>query len=330
VTDEGNFEHGRSALWRPESAAKVAEALHVEQAALEAAMKLAREKLLAARATRVRPQTDDKILASWNGLMISALAQCYQVLGHERHLRAAQRAASYLLERQRTAEGRLLATARHGRAKLNAYLDDYAFVTQGLIDLYEADFDPRWLREALALSRVLDERFADAEQGGWFTTSDDHEKLLARLKSPHDGALPAGQSVQALNLLRLAELTGQGPLAQRAERAIRSVGALANRHPVAFSQMLVAVDFLAAAPREVVVAGEPGDPAVRALLATLRGRFLPQRVVALADSRADRELMPLLDGKTAEQGRARAFVCRNYACNAAARTPEELAAQLED
>ncbi len=330
VTDEGNFEHGKSALWRPESAGEVAQRLRVPQAELEAVMAQARTKLLAARALRVRPATDDKVLASWNGLMISCLAQASQVLGDERHLAAARRAAEYVLTHMRTPEGRLLATARGGRAKLNAYLDDYAFVIAGLIDLYEADFDPRWIEEALALEAIVHERFRDEQHGGWFTTSDDHEKLIARLKSPQDGALPSGQSVQALNLLRLAELTGRGPLAQRAEGAIRSAGAMINRYPQAFSQMLMAVDFIATGPREIVIAGELGDPRTRALVAAVRGRFQPQRTVALADSRADIGLMPILEGKSATPEGPRAFVCRNYACRAPVTTPEALLHELVD
>ncbi|MBL8803580.1 MAG: thioredoxin domain-containing protein [Planctomycetes bacterium] len=330
VTDEGNFEHGKSALWRPEPAADVAKALRVDESTLRAAMEAARGKLWTAREQRVHPGKDDKVLASWNGLMISGLAQSYQVLGDERYLAAARGAANYVLEGMRQSDGALLATARHGKAKLNAYLDDYAFVIQGLIDLYESDFDPRWIHEALALNRVLDERFWDSENGGWFTTGSNHEQLIARLKSPHDGALPAGGSVQALNLLRLAELTGRGSLAQRAEAAIKSVGALANRYPAAFSQLFIAVDFLAASPRELVVAGELSDARTQDFLRTIRGRFAPQRVVALADARADRETMPVLDGKSAGAAGPRVYVCRNYACQRPAESLAELAEHLDD
>ncbi len=330
VTDEGNFEHGKSALWRPERDEDVASELRVELGELRAAMQAARTTLFAAREQRVPPGKDDKVLASWNGLMISALAQSYQVLGDERLLDAARRAARYVLTNMRQEDGALLATARHGKAKLNAYLDDYAFVIAGLIDLYESDFDPHWIREALALNRVLDERFWDGANGGWFTTGSNHEQLIARLKAPHDGALPAGASVQALNLLRLAELTGQGTLAQRAEAAIKSVGALANRYPAAFSQLMIALDFLASSSREIVIAGELSHARTREFLSAIRGRFAPQRVVALADSRADLELMPLLDGKTPTSTGPRVFVCRNYACKAPVESLEALANELED
>jgi hypothetical protein len=232
-----------------------------------------------------------------------------------------------VLEGMRQKNGRLFATARHGRAHLEAYLDDYAFVIEGLIDLYETDFDPRWVREALALDVVLRDHFEDGENGGYFTTADDHEKLLVRLKAPHDGALPSGNGVQAGNLLRLAQLSGRRELAERAERTMRSVGALANRHPTAFSSLLLAVDHLAAGPREIVIAGEAGSQQTRVFLRAVRRSFTPQRVVALADSRADVKFMPVLEGKHSS-GSERVFVCRNYACQAPALDVATLEAEL--
>jgi uncharacterized protein len=330
VEPEGNFEHGTSALWRPRDAADVAHDLGVEQRELETAMASARAVLLAVRAKRVRPGTDDKVLAAWNGLAISALAQTSQVLGDGAFLDAARRAARYVLAHMRQPDGRLFATARAGRAHLNAYLDDYAFMVQGLIDLYESDFDHAWIEEALALCAVVEREFADREQGGWFTVGESHERLLVRLKSPQDGALPSGNGVHALNLLRLAEFTGRGDFAQAAQRAIVSFGALVNRHPAAFSQILTAVDFLAAGPREIVISGERRDERVEALLAAVRGRFLPQRVVALALPGGPTELMPLLDGKFAPGTPPRAFVCRNWSCRAPVETVADLVAALED
>ena len=330
VTEEGNFEHGTSALWRHDPAQKVAERLQVPLNELEPAMERARAQLFEVRDKRVHPATDDKVLAAWNGLLISALAQAYQVLEEPRFLAAAQRAARYVTGHMRQEDGRLFATARNGRAHLNAYLDDYAFMIQALIDLYESDFDSDWLREALALNTVLTDRFEDPELGGYFTTANDHEKLLARLKAPHDGALPSGNGVQALNLLRLAELTGQGPLAKQAQRTILSVGGLVNRYPQGFSQLLLAVDYLAAGAREIVIAGETGSPPVAAMLKVVRGRLLPQRVVALAHPGADVELMPLLAERSAPQGSARAYVCQNYACKQPVDTPEDLLVQLAE
>jgi uncharacterized protein YyaL (SSP411 family) len=228
----------------------------------------------------------------------------------------------------RQPDGRLHATSRGGRAQLNAYLDDYAFTIQALVDLYETDFDARWLREALALDTVLRDRFEDPE-GGCFTTASDHEKLIARLKGPHDGALPSGNGVQALNLLRLAELTGRRDLAERAERTIRSMGGLVNRFPQAFSTLLLAVDWLAVGPREIVLSGDPAAAPLRAMLRTLRTTFAPQRVVALAGPGADAELVPLLSGKDAGPNGARAYVCRNWSCRAPVDDPAALKSEIE-
>ena len=334
VTPEGNFEHGRSALWRHDAPDSVAERLGCDPQALAGAMEEARKTLWKAREERLHPGTDDKVLASWNGLMISALSQAFQVLGDARHLSAASAAARFVLGTMRGRDGRLLATARtvDGRthAHLNAYLDDYAFMIQGLIDLYESDFDETWLREALALESVVTEQFEDAEKGGWFTTGRDHEPLIARLKNPHDGALPSGNGVQALNLLRLAEITGRGDLGRKAERAMLSVGALVNQYPAAFSQLLVAADFLAQGPREIVVAGDPDHPAVRGMLEEVRGRFLPQRVVVLARPGSDEGLLPLVAGKSPGDSGARAFVCRNYTCREPADTREALGKALSE
>ena len=329
VTDEGNFEHGTSALWRHQPAQQVADGLHIELDELEAAMNEARIKLFAHRDARVHPGTDDKILASWNGLMISALAQSYQVLGDPRFLDAARGAANYVLRDMRQEDGALFATARNGRAHLNAYLDDYAFMIQGLIDLYESDFDTRWLKEALALEGIVHARFLDKQHGGYFSTGNNHEKLIARLKSPQDGALPSGNGVQALNLMRLAELTGSPELAERAQNTIQSFGAGLNQYPQGFSQLLIAIDFAATGPREIVIAGEPTDPQTRAMLEAVRSRFLPQRVVALSGPNPDAELIPLLEGRPAPEVGARAFVCRDFVCKQPAETAEELAAQLD-
>ena len=328
VTDAGNFEHGTSALWRPETAQEVADRLGRTPEALEERMQTAREKLLAARAERVAPGKDDKVLASWNGLALSALAQAHQVLDEPRFLEVAQGIARYCLEGMRAENGRLYATARHGRAHLAAYLDDYAFLIAGLIDLYESDFDLHWIEEALALNEVLTDAFEDKQAGGYFTTASDHERLLVRMKVPYDGALPSGSSVQVHNLLRLGAMTGNPEHRARAEKAIASVGRAASGHARAFSQLLLAIDHREQAPREIVLAGTRGSDAFEGLLREVRGTYLPQRVVAHAAGEAASELLPVLAGKTAPEGEARAYVCRDFTCGVPARTVEELREQL--
>lgn len=330
VSDEGNFEHGNSALWRKEPGENIARRLKVPLQELEPAMAEAKEKLFAAREERIKPGWDDKVLAAWNGLMISALAKAFQVLEDERYLDAARRAARYVLEEMRDEDGRLFATARGGKAHLRGCLDDYVFMIAGLIDLYESDFDEAWLREAIALNEIVERRFHDDEHGGYFTTADDHEALIARLKNPHDGALPSGNGVHALNLLRLAELTGQSELAGRAQDTILSLGGLVNRYPSAFGQLLAAVHFQTSGPREVVIAGELEWPSTQTMLAQVRRTLQPARVVALARQGVDETLLPLIAEKPAEGRTAVAYLCRNYACQAPTSSPQELGRELSD
>jgi len=328
VTETGNFEHGASALWREHAPGEVAEKLGVPLQRLEAAMAEAREKLLAARERRVRPGTDDKVLAAWNGLMISALGLAYQVLGEERYLESARKAARYVVHEMRQEDGRLFATARAGRAHINACLDDYAFMIQGLVDLYESDFDFEWLDQARRLNDVLESRFVDEERGGYFTTGDDHEPLIARLRNPQDGALPSGNAVQALNLLRLSELFGREDLARAAERTLLALGALVNRFPAAFGQLLIAVDYLTAGPREVVISGKDAHPEVQKMLRVVRTTFRPQRVVARAKEGAPVGEMPILRDRPAGVEGARAYVCRNHVCRAPVETAEGLGGEI--
>ncbi|MFT4710691.1 MAG: hypothetical protein ACI8Q9_001822 [Planctomycetota bacterium] len=314
VTPTGNFEDGKSALWRHESASDVAKALGVEQERLEAAMGDSRDLLYRARETRIHPARDDKVLASWNGMMISALAQAGQVLGEPRYVDAASGAANYILQGMRQEDGRLFATARNGKAHLNGYLDDYAFVIAGLIDLYESDFNPKWIHQALALNQVVEIEFA-APDGGFYSTGDSHETLLLRLQSTTDGAIPAGLAIQTMNLLRLSELTGDPKLGVRANEALESSGVAAKESPTRFSQQLLVLDTLLAKPFEIVVAGELTSPSTQAMLTAIRSAYLPHRVVALVDGRTDFELMPVLKEKT-NDGPARAFVCQDFTCQA--------------
>jgi uncharacterized protein len=324
VTEAGNFEHGKNVLWIPKRPADVAAKLEIPEQQLMAAVEQALPRLERERATRVRPNTDDKVLTSWNGLMAGALAQAHQVLDEPRYLAAAVRCMEFLLGNLRQPDGRLYATARLGRAQHNAGLDDYAFVIAALIDLYESSFEERWLREALALGELVERQFADAASGGYFTTGVDHEALIARLQSVHDGALPSGLGVHALNLLRLAAISGRAELLLRAQDALSAQAALAARHPQAFSHLLIALDFMLAPARQVVIAGEPAAPGVRAFVRKVRESERPQRVVVCASSSTDQTLIPLAADKPAGAGGARAYVCFDFVCQAPVDAPEAL------
>jgi len=328
VTEAGNFEHGKSVLWVPRPASEVAAQLGIAVDALHAQLARAKPKLYQAREQRVRPETDDKVLTAWNGLMASALAQAHQVFGEPRYLAAAERCMAFVLGSMRKSDGTLYATSRAGQAHVDAGLDDYAFVVQALLDLYESTFDEDHLRNAVSLTALIEKRFSDAERGGYFTTPGDHPDLIARLKSTHDGALPSGAAVHALSLARLSLLTESNALSDRAFAAIHALGAAAKRFPQAFSHLLMALDFLGGSPREVVIAGELSDDKTQALLGALRGTFRPERVVALARAGADMTLLPLLEGKAAGGLGPLAYVCEDRVCQAPVGTPEELRAQL--
>ena len=324
VTDAGNFEHGLSVLWTPRPASSVASALGIGVAELGQRIDEATQALLRVRATRVRPATDDKVLTGWNGLMVSALAQAFQVLGEQSYLDAAERCIELIMGPMRQPDGRLFGTSRTGRSHVNACFDDYAFVIQALCDLYESTFDAERLRQALALSELVEARFADVEHGGYFTTGEGHERLIARLKSTHDGALPSGAAVHAHNLARLAALTGRPELRERALATLQSLGGMAQRYPQAFAHLLLALDFLRGQPREIVIAGERDEPSTQSLLESVRTTFRPQRVVMLAAQTADRTLLPLLVDKPAGPAGARAYVCEDFRCLAPFDSPAAL------
>ena len=322
VTPEGNFEHGTSALWRPEPGEVVAQRLGVKLERLEAAIAESLPKLLAVREQREKPATDDKVLTSWNGMAIGAAARASRVLGEPRYLAAAQGAATFIWDHMRQESGRLFATSRAGRAQHEGTLDDYAFFTEGLIELYQADGDPRWIERALTLAKLVEEHFSAGELGGYFNTADCAEALIVRPRTLHDGALPAGNAIQAGNLLRLAALTGQQDLADQARGVIASLAELANRHPSVFSQLLHALELDAHGLREVVLAG----PREEAFEAQLNTRFLPDVVVARASGGAESELLPLLEGRGQADA---AFVCSAGACQLPAESPAELGRQLD-
>ena len=315
VTPGGNFE-GRSILVRAGSDDDPPELPEIKR------------RLMAARDQRIRPGLDDKRLTSWNALMVSALAEAGAVLERADYLDAARACADFLLRELRADDGRLLRTWKDGHAHLAGYLEDHAFLLEALLTLYEATFDARWFTEARALADVTIARFADDERGGFFTTADDHERLVARRKDLEDTPIPSGNSSMALGLLRLARLTGEAAYEQRARGVIALLHPIAARHPLAFAHLLQAVDFLLADDvREVAIVGT--GPTADALVRTVRGAFRP-RVVVAGGSGEDDGVVPLLAGRsTGPDGRAAAYVCERFACQAPVSEPAALAALLD-
>jgi uncharacterized protein len=276
-------------------------------------------KLLEIRSKRVRPHLDDKILTSWNALMISAFAKAAQILDDTRYLAAAQRAARFILTRMYDPASNVLQRRfREGEAAIHGFLDDYAFFIAALLDLYEADFDPGHLETALVLAAKMRELFEDPEAGGFFTTAGQDSSLVLRMKDDYDGAEPSGNSVALLDLLRLAHVTDRDEYRQAAVRTLDALMPKMSSQPVAVPQMLVGLDYSLATKREVVIAGDPNVQTTRALLGELRSRFLPYTVTLFLDSDATREqltrIFPAAGLMRQLDGQPTAYVCENYAC----------------
>jgi len=317
VTSEGNFE-GRNILW-----------VRSPDEATWRSLEQARSTLYQARASRPWPLRDEKVLAAWNGLMISALASGGAVLAESRYLEAAARAARFVLDRMRPA-GRLARTHVQGRPGPPGYLQDHAFLAQGLLDLHEATFEPRWLEEALGMASETERHFADP-RGGWWVAGEDQEGLIAREKPTHDGAEPSGASVALLNALRLEAFTGDARFRKVAERALRFYAPSLREQPVALTEMLLALDAYTDSPREVVLVWRPGDRP-EALHEVVRRTFFPNRALTGAAEGEALErlarLAPVARGRVAVGGQPTAYVCENGACRLPAISPDKLAEQL--
>jgi uncharacterized protein YyaL (SSP411 family) len=311
VTEAGNFE-GANVL----HLAAGAEAPEPEGLAE------ARRALLEARSRRVWPGLDDKRLASWNALAIAALADAGAALGREDYLAAARTCATFVLEQMRDEAGNLLRTYKDDRAHLNAYLEDHAFLLEALLTLYEATFESRWFTEAQALADVTIERFGDPERGGFYSTSTDHEELIARRKEVGDHPIPSGNSSAALGMLRLAALTGDRRYAEAAEGIFALFAKPAIEHPDAFAHLLRALDFHLSPTHEVALVGDD----LTNLAAVIREKPRPHLVLAGGPEGSDRP--PLLSGRTTVDGRSAAYVCENFTCQLPVTDPSALQSQL--
>ena len=337
VTPQGNFREGgpgASILHAERDLASVARTAGVSPEQLSGVLVRGRAALFAAREGRVKPARDEKILVEWNGLMIEALAEAGAVLDRTDYVEAARRAASFVLERmagQAAPAGiRLVRSFRDGQAHLNAYLEDYAALALGPLRLYEATFELRWLETASKLAHALLERFLDPQGGGFFQTGVDHERLIVRRKDFIDSAVPSGNSLAADLFLRLAVLLERPEYAAHATGVLRLMADAMAAQPAAFGRMLCALDFHLNPGQEIAIVGVPGAADTLALLVEVRRRYLPNSVLALrapADETAAARV-PLLAGRGQVDGRATAYVCRNYVCRLPATDPAALAEQL--
>ena len=301
--------------------------------AIQRLLAQSRQKLFSIRNKRPRPHLDDKIVAAWNGLMISAFARGAQVLDDVSYLETATRAAEFIHANLYDELRQILFRSyREGRSEVEGFADDYAFVIQGLLDLYEASFEPRWLKFALALQRQMDALFWDNENGGYFTVTGHDSNILLRMKEDNDSAEPAASSVAALNLARLAAIRNDTELLARAKETVRTFARQLAHFPSALPQMLVTFDFLEDAPQQIVIAGGSDLPKTKALLAEVHRHFLPNKVLLLADGVESQSYL----GETNEAiramsmvgGKPAAYVCEDFACKAPVTDVKELRGML--
>jgi uncharacterized protein YyaL (SSP411 family) len=328
VTDRGNFE-GRNIFYLPRPLAQSARMLGKKVSNLSTELRDYNTKLYASRLKRPPPILDDKVLTAWNGLMISAFARAGRVLKKPKYVQAAERAAGFILKSMRDQNGRLLRTWRNGRAKLTAYLDDYAFFIAGLIELYEASGNERWFKSAVALQALQDTFYAD-KAGAYFTTAGDHEVLLTRQKPSYDGAEPAGNSYAAMNLLRLHSFTSDEKYRRRADGVFSVFAMGLKRGGTSQPAMLSALDMRLDMPLQVVIVS-PHDRKPGPLDDALSATYLPNRALARLSTTQlvkQEDQMPLLMGKVAMDGKTTAYVCEEGRCEKPTSDPAVLAQQL--
>ena len=328
VTRAGNFE-GKNILNVPRPPEAIADEFGLSSEDLWGRMEGIRTKLLAVREQRVRPGRDEKVLAAWNGLMLHSFALASRVLGREDYREVAEKNAAFLLEKLGS-DGRLRRSYKDGRARFNGYLEDYAMVADGLVALYEATFETRWLEEADALCEAISELFWDEERSAFYDTPVDHEELVTRPRDVYDNAAPSGTSVAAGVLLKLALFLDRNDYHQRAEAVLEGLSGGMDQLPGAFGRLLSALDFYLSRPREVAIVGEIETADTRTLVDTIYARYLPNKVIAGRgeDDEDAVGLIPLLADRPMRDGRATAYVCEGYACQNPTTDPEELDRQL--
>jgi len=324
VTEQGNWE-GKSILHAPRADATAAEpGPGLDPAELERSLAASRSRLYEARRRRVAPGLDDKVLTAWNGLMIGALAEGHRVLGEPRYLAAAVRAADFVLATLGRPDGHLLRTFRAGTAHLNGYLEDYAYLAEGLLDLYEAGAGARYLRQAERLAALMLADFGD-EGGGFYQTAHGHEALIVRHREGHDGAMPNANATAAHVLARLSFHLDREDLRERSAEAIRAYGRAIARVPRSFAKSLAVVDLLLEGPVELAYVGRPGAEDLEALQRAVARHHLPNRIVAHLDPGSEDPGLPLLAGKGLVQARAALYVCRGFTCGRPVTDPAAVA-----
>jgi uncharacterized protein YyaL (SSP411 family) len=323
---------GTNILFLKRTLAEIASDLGIPLDDLHHKLEGARAKLFNARTKRVHPHKDDKILTDWNGLMIAALAKGAQVFGEPLYEEAARRSANFVLASMADAKGRLYHRYRDGEAAIPAFVDDYAFLTWGLIELYEATFETSYLHRALDCTTLMLKHFWDGKTGGFYFVADDADKILTRKKETYDGAAPSGNAVAMLNLLRLARLTAHPEYEEKAADISRTFSTAIAQSPASHTQLLIALDLAQGPSYEVVIVGDPGAEDTTAMLKALRGAYIPNAVVLFRPAgEEDSDITHLAEftkGLSSLNDKATAYVCREFRCELPTAEADQMLALL--
>jgi uncharacterized protein YyaL (SSP411 family) len=332
IDEEGNFtepatgkKNGKNILYQRKPLAEMTSSLHLSLEDAQALIYKACQKLLRVRQKRSHPSRDDKILTDWNGLMIAALAKASQVFGESEFATAAKKAADFIIARLRDGEGKLIHRYRKEEADIAGFLDDYAFLIWGLIELYEATFEAKYLRYAIDLADKMLMHFWDKTNGGFYQTADYSETALIRNKEIYDGAYPSGNSVAASDLIRLSRITGETKFEEKTQQLMHAFSVNVARAPHSHTQLMIALDFALGPSSEVVIVGDPQKEDTAKMLHTVRSRFIPRKVVLFRSSAEESpeitDLAKFTKDMKRKEGKATAFVCRDYVCKAPTTDP---------
>jgi uncharacterized protein YyaL (SSP411 family) len=323
VTPQGNFEGGTSVLHVASTLEKVSELYGIPKPDLEQVLQEGRKKLFAEREKRVKPGLDEKILTSWNGLMISSFVDGYKATGNETYLAAAKKAAHFILRKMKK-DGHLMRVFNKGKSKIRGYSEDYAFLIQALIDLYETTFEFDWLKEADDLTRRMLDEFWDENNGGFFFTGKGEESLITRSKNPYDHVIPSSNSVSMFDLIRLGYLTGEESFKKKAEQVLHLFHDFLSEHPSGFPHMLSGLSFFLD-PEEIGIIGSKNDPMTKSMIQEIDRAYLPNKILSLKDPQEPIKgsWFPFLRDKNYKEIPT-AFVCKKFVCLPPAMNKEEL------
>ncbi len=318
VTEKGNFERGKTILHISTSIKQLGKKFNKNPGKIENILAAARTKIFQSRQKRIRPHRDDKVITAWNGLMISSLAYGGAVLDEKKYVNAAERSAEFILSTLYN-NGRLTRYYRDNQMVEKAFLDDYAFMTMALLDLYEATFDAKWLIKAKELSEEMIALFVDKESGVFFLTGNDGEKLIARTKPSYDGAVPSGNAIAALALLKLGRLTMNQHFTEQGGKVLEFFSPQLKESPAYSSAMLTALNFWLGPTQEIVIAGDANAQDTKQMTKLVHSKFLPDGVVLLHEQgqkgSAIEQIIPFIKNQTTINGKATAYVCKNYICS---------------